>query len=169
MIPLFCKFSVLNISCLSIYKYDDDIKTFLYQLKGCYDIELAPIFLERFAKELHYRYHDFYLVPAPSFYEDNLKREFKHVEEIFKPLNLPFLSIVEKIAPYKQADHNKSQRKDIGHYLKLKSDDKLYGKNILIVDDVFTTGSTVKAIIRLIKELEPKKIEVLVMSKTFLN
>jgi len=169
LVPLFYKFSINQIPCLSIYKYDDDIKTFLYQLKACYDIELATIFIERFAKELHYKYHDFYLVPAPSFHDDDIKREFKHVEEIFRPLHLPFLSIVEKIAPFKQADHNKEQRKDISLYFKLKSNDKLYGKKILIVDDVFTTGSTVKAIIKLVKELNPKKIEVLVMSKTFLD
>ncbi|MCB9497997.1 MAG: ComF family protein [Erysipelotrichaceae bacterium] len=169
LVPLFYKFSINQIPCLSIYKYDDNIKTFLYQVKACYDIELATIFLERFAKELHCKYHDFYLVPAPSFHDDDLKREFKHVEEIFRPLNLPFLPIVEKTAPYKQADHNKEQRKEINLYLKLNTNKKLYGKKILIVDDVFTTGSTVKAIIKLVKGLKPKKIEVLVMSKTFMN
>lgn len=169
LIPLFYKFCIYQIPCLAIYKYDENIKTLLYQLKACYDIELASIFFERFTKELHFKYRDFYLVPAPSFREDNLKREFNHVEEIFKPLKLPFLSIIEKSAPYKQSDRNKIERKEISQYLKLNTNTSLYGKKILIVDDVFTTGSTIKAIIKLIKELKPQKIEVLVMSKTSLN
>ena len=40
------------------------------------------------------------------------------------------------------------------------------GKKVLIVDDVFTTGSTVNAMIDLIKPKNPKKIKILVMSKT---
>jgi len=43
------------------------------------------------------------------------------------------------------------------------------GDKILIVDDVFTTGATVQGIIKLVKTLNPKKIRVLVMSKTFLK
>ena len=39
-------------------------------------------------------------------------------------------------------------------------------KNILIVDDVFTTGSTIRAAIDLVKQAKPKNIKVLVMAKT---
>lgn len=165
--PLFLKFRIGQIHATAIYKYNEDIKTLLYQFKGCYDIELANIFFEKFAHELHILYHDFVLVPAPSFQEDNEKREFNHVIEMFKPLGLAFLPIIEKFSPFKQADHNHRERKAIRKHLKINENYKMYGKKILIVDDVYTTGSTVKAMIQLIKPLKPKKIEVLVMSKTF--
>ena len=38
-------------------------------------------------------------------------------------------------------------------------------KKVLVVDDVFTTGSSVRAVIDLIKQGKPKKIAVLVVAK----
>ena len=42
---------------------------------------------------------------------------------------------------------------------------KITNKPVLLVDDVCTTGSTLKACIRLLKQHGVKKIQVLVMSK----
>ena len=76
------------------------------------------------------------------------------------------MDILEKTANVKQADLSKEQRKDIKSYMKVKQNVNLFNKKVLIVDDVYTTGSTIDAAINLIKGLRPKKIKVLVMSKT---
>ena len=39
-------------------------------------------------------------------------------------------------------------------------------RNILIVDDVFTSGSTVRSMVNLIKTKHPKRIEILIIAKT---
>ena len=39
-------------------------------------------------------------------------------------------------------------------------------KKVLLVDDVFTTGSTVRACLNLLKKEKPRKLAVLTMSKT---
>lgn len=167
--PLFLKFRIGNIDALALYKYDEEIRTLLYQLKGCYDIELAEVFLDRFKDELHLLYHDYYLIPAPSSKSDDEEREFNHVQIIFKCLNLPMLPIIEKAFDYKQVELNAKARKGAIRSLKLNSKNSLYGKKILIIDDVYTTGATVLGMIELIKSLRPKKIKVLVMSKTYLK
>lgn len=164
--PKFIEFRVGRYKGLSVYEYDETIKAYLYQFKGCFDFELAKVFLERYYLELSMKYSGFNIVPVPSFYEDNEIRGFNHVEEIFKPLKLPILKILKKTSHFKQAEHSGNTRNEISQHLVLTNNLSLRGKKILLVDDVYTTGSTIKACIELLKELKPKRIEILVMSKT---
>lgn len=164
--PRFLKFKVANCKALSIFDYDDLIKEKLYQFKGCSDYELKSIFLEYFANFLKLKYHGFLLVPAPSHITSDEKRGFNHVVEMFSLLHLKMISCIHKIDDVKQSDCSAKEREEIIKHLKIDENAPLKNKKILIVDDVYTTGSTVKAMIRLINRYKPKKIEVLVMSKT---
>lgn len=105
------------------------------------------------------------MVPAPSFIEADQERGFNHVEEIFGTLKLEMEKCIHKTKKIKQADLTKEEREKISEFLVIDNVD-FSGKKVLIVDDVFTTGSTAKSMINLIKQKNPKKIEVLVMSKT---
>lgn len=165
-VPKFREFKVDGIKGLAIYDYDETIRSYLYQFKGCFDIELANVFLERYYSELSINYSGYKIVPVPSFYEDDEIRGFNHVEEIFKKLNLPILKLIRKTSHFKQAEHSGNSRIDIKEHLVLTNHDSIKGTKILLVDDVFTTGSTVRTCIKLLKELNPKSIKVLVMSKT---
>lgn len=165
----FLKFDVDGVPAISIYDYDDRIQSLLYQFKGCYDYELRDVFLIRYYRELSLRYKNYVVVPIPSFSEDDEEREFNHVVEIFRLLNLQMLFLLKKTARVKQANSTSKQRKDIHKYLQLVDRPDLSNKKILIVDDVYTTGSTMKAAIALIRQLNPKKIRVLVISKTKLE
>lgn len=164
--PIFLEFHFEGVQGLAIYPYDATIKERLFQLKGCYDIELSPVFLNYFAKELHGKFKNYWLVPAPSWVDDDRQREFNHVEEIFKILKLPMLKVLVKTENVKQADLNVEKRQEIRKKIRLIEDDKVRGKNILFVDDVFTTGSTAKTAVSLLRQAGAKKIQILIMSKT---
>lgn len=164
--PNFQVFYINNVKAISIYNYDENFESLLYQFKGCSDIELAPVFLERFERELNLYFHDYIIVPIPSFHLDDLNRGFNHVEEIAKSFKLPILKILEKTEHIKQANMRKNDRNQISKILKLAILDSLENKKILLLDDVYTTGSTMKASIKLVKTLHPKDIKVLVISKT---
>ena len=163
--PKFIRFDVEGIKGLAVYEYDDNIKSLLYQFKGCYDIELSPIFFNRFKRELKLMYSGYVIVPAPSYIEDDEKRGFKHVVEMFKIINLPIVEVFKKISPFKQAEHTRRSRAEISKHLEIVNKEKVNNKKVLIVDDVCTTGSTLKALIRLVREANPKDIKILVMSK----
>ncbi|MCF0107592.1 MAG: ComF family protein [Bacilli bacterium] len=135
-------------------------------MKGCFDIELSKIFLERYYSELKIKYMGYYVVPVPSYIEDDEKRGFNHVIELFKPLNLNMLLVLKKTSHFKQAEHSGNSRANIEQFIELINSIELRNKNLLLVDDVFTTGSTIKACIKLLKQLKPRRIKVLVMSKT---
>ena len=163
--PYFKKFRVGNATGLAIYRYDDNIKSLLYQLKGCGDVELAPIFINRFKNEIHIMFNGYIVIPAPSYDEDDINRGFNHVVEIFKCINLPMYRYVYKKTRYKQSQFKSKQRKDAIEHLGIDSNEKIKGKKVLIVDDVMTTGSTLRAMVSLIQKGHPKTIKILVMSK----
>ncbi len=165
----FIHFNIDSIKGLSIYEYDDTIKDLLFKFKGCYDIELKEIFLSRYYSYLRIIYHDYYLVPVPSYYMDDERRGFNHVVEIYSGLKLPMLKIIEKTQNHKQAKSKRKERISSKKNFKLVDSKQIYRKKILIVDDVYTTGSSVRAVIDLIKPFKPKKISVLVVAKNVLK
>lgn len=106
------------------------------------------------------------MVPIPSYIEDDKRRGFNHVEAIFSRLNLKMIKILEKTNKVKQADLSKEERKNIHRYMKVNNVNEIKDKKVLLVDDIFTTGSTIKACLKLIREGKPKSIKILVIAKT---
>ena len=162
----FISFSVDGHKATSIYDYNPFIRKLIYQYKGCYDYELHKVFLDRYAKEIKLRYFDYVVIPIPSYKNEDEERGFNHVVETFKSLGINMLNIIEKTEKHKQAVSTFNQRKEVYRYLELNSHPDLSKKKVLIVDDVYTTGSTMKAAIHLVEKLNPKKIDVLVVAKT---
>lgn len=164
--PKFKTFRFQGIRGLYIYDYDETIKENLYQLKGCYDVELYDYFLAQYKLFLHLKYLGYTIVPMPSSYEDDEARGFNHVVKIFSVLNLPIETILYKTQKYKQSDQTHDKRREIFKIMKLSHLEKIKNKKILLVDDVFTTGNTLSAAINLVREANPRRIQILVMSKT---
>jgi len=167
--PRFEKIKINEIEGEAIYEYNDFIKTTLYRFKGLYDIVLAPIFIKRFAFYLKLRYRGYIILPAPSFLESDKERGFNHVVDIFKILNMPVLRAFYKKTSYKQSSLPSKEREKVKDKIGIKIDLNLKGKKVLLVDDLLTTGSTIKTLIKLIKPYEPKSIKVLVMAHTTLK
>ena len=163
--PQLTKFDVNGEEAMFLFYYDQTIQELLYQCKGCFDIELSQVFLEYFRNYLRLKFRGFIIIPAPSSKEGDEKRGFNHVVEIFSCLNLPMLRCVHKTKDIKQADLTSKQRESVGKILEIDNVD-LSNKKVLIVDDVYTTGSTIRSMINLVQSKNPKSIKVLVMSKT---
>ena len=164
--PRFISYKVDNYKALAVYEYTPFIRNIIYLYKGCFDYELNETFLNLYIKEIKIRFHGYSVIPIPSYIEDDKKRGFNHVIEAFKKVGLEVLPIIEKTAHQKQADQTAKKRKEIGKYLALKEKINLENTKVLIVDDIYTTGSTMRATINMIERLNPKDIKVLVLAKT---
>lgn len=158
------KRKINGISITSFYPYNSFMSSLIYSFKGCYDIMLSECFLTYEIKILRLLYKGYYIIPVPSSKESDDLRGFNHVEEIFKPLKLPFLKILIKTKNYKQSSLNAIQRTQSVSYIERISNELLTDKNILLVDDIITTGSTIKRSIELIQELKPKKLKVVTIA-----
>ncbi|MCR5348766.1 MAG: hypothetical protein K6E59_04085 [Bacilli bacterium] len=150
---------------MAIYRYSETFRSMLYRYKGCGDIELSDCFLERVRLLIRLRYWGYVIVFAPSYLTHIQKRGFDHVPTMLAKLGNPILDIFEKTDDVKQSSQSKNRRKKIGKYLAIKGNPVLKGKKVLFVDDVYTTGSTTKACLRLMRKLRPRKVSVLVLSK----
>ena len=165
MQPVLRSFYVNNVECFHLYFYTEKIQEILYQFKGCKDYELKTVFLEYYKEYLNYKFKGYIIIPAPSYSKSDEERGFNHVEEMFSVLNLKMKKYIHKTKAIKQADLTTKEREQIGSVLVIDDVD-LRGKKILLVDDVFTTGSTIKAMIKLVKQKGAKNVKVLLMSKT---
>ncbi len=163
--PWFKHFKTDDVPGYILYEYSETFASMLFQFKGCFDIELAPLFLERVLLRLKLLYPGYVLVPAPSTKESDEKRGFNHVQEIFKYLKKPIVPCIVKTKEVKQSSQG-SKRKEIARYFDIVKGERLSGKKVLIVDDVRTSGSTLKAMIKLIRKHNPRKIKILVLSAT---
>ena len=164
--PRFIRFKVDGYKATAIYEYSPFIKNLVYLYKGCYDYELNEVFLNLFFKEIKLKFKGYKIIPIPSYIKDDEARGFNHVVEAFKSLGLEPLQIITKTAHHKQADRGLLERHEINKYLVLNSNESLEKQRVLIVDDIYTTGSTMKAAINLVEKLNPKEIRVLVLAKT---
>ena len=167
--PVFKDFYVDNIMATAIYNYDENIQKLLYTFKGCYDVELRTVFLFHYSWYFKLKYNGYYLVPAPSYFSDDTKRGFNHVEEIFSSLKLPLLKVFIKTKQIKQSGQHSDFRKDIYKYIKMSDTKIVKNKKILIVDDIYTTGSTIRTMIKLLEKEKPADIKVLVLAKAYLH
>ena len=164
--PKFINFKVDAYQATALFEYTPYIKELIYKYKGCFDYELNDVFLNMYFKELRRRYSGYKIIPIPSYAQDDKTRGFNHVVEMFKNLGLETLQIIEKTAHFKQAEHKARKRSEISKYLVLKKEINLEKDKVLLVDDIYTTGSTMRAAINLVEKLNPKQIRVLVFAKT---
>lgn len=167
--PKYIKFMHKTIKIRAIYDYNSKIKELIYLFKGCYDYELNSIFLEPCLWYLKLLFFDYYIVWVPSTKIDDKKRGYNHVEEIYKNMGLKMLDMIYKNVDFKQSDLSYQNRLKSIKNFSIKNDADLTNKKILLVDDIYTSGTTIEACYNLIKKLKPKNIKVLVLAKTSLK
>ena len=166
MNPKFIRFKVDTYSAIALYEYNAFVKKLIYLYKGCFDYELKDIFLNLYYRDFTKRFANYIVIPIPSHKEDDQTRGFNHVIESFQSLGLKIIPALEKTAHHKQAKTNAKNRKDVRKYLRLADCQSINNRKLLIVDDIYTTGSTMKSAINILEKQNPKDIKILVLAKT---
>lgn len=148
----------------ALYRYEGLTRKLIIQYKEYLDEALATCFLYPFIKQLKEKYSDRYLISIPSSDSSYKKRGFDHVKEIFSLLDSPFLDVLTNDGEKQQKQLSLYQRQEISKHIHLKkSHINMLDKKILIVDDILTTGSSMRAAYELLKD-KCKSVEGLVIS-----
>ncbi len=148
-----------------IYGYNKIIKKLIIDLKVKNKIDISQKILINFKASLIKKYQSYYILAAPSYYLHDYKRGFNHVKATFSILKLPFLDLTYKSKDYKQSQQSRIKRYQVCDIININHGYKIKNKNILIVDDVLTTGTTLFTLKHKIQQYKPKKVKILVISR----
>jgi ComF family protein len=117
-------------------------------------------------------FSDFILVPIPLSKKKLKRRGFNQAEEIAKELaeflKIPLISdcLIKTKETKDQVELSEKERKEnVKGAFFIKNKEKIVGKNVLLVDDVFTTGATIEEAARVLKEAGAKKIVGIVIAR----
>ena len=130
-----------------LYYYNDFFRDLLFKYKGMGDYVLKDIFLFGKSEWIKNKYKGYSIVLAPSNEDIEKKRGFCHLEGIFCNLNMKIIKCFKKKEKWKQSDKNLEERRKIQNVIKIDKSMLKGVKKVLIVDDVLTSGSTIRVMV----------------------
>jgi len=155
----------------SLGTFDDHYKVLIHNFKYKRKIFLGRRLGKRLGENLSLdqRFSDFdFLIPVPLHPARKRERGFNQseilAEAVSEKMNVPVLKkILKRIKNTKdQTNLNAEQReKNVSGAFSVSSAEnreKIYGKKIILIDDVITTGATLKECARVLKEGGAKKV-----------
>jgi ComF family protein len=116
-----------------------------------------------------------YIVPVPLYWSRYAQRGFNQAEEMAKVLaqkkGIPMVKLVRRIKKTKYQAGLSAQQRILNVHKAFELSGKINdmgcyaNKHIIIVDDLLTTGSTIKAVARVLLRLNPASITVVVAAR----
>ena len=156
--------------------YDDKITRELIQFFKYKNLErlscLISEFILKYLKTLELDLENFVVVPVPLHPFKERRRGFNQskilAQAISKECGLELDCCIVRIKntkPQAQAKNRQNRNQNLANAFKMAEAEKISGKNILLVDDVYTSGATMNEAAKILKESGAKKIIALVAAK----
>ncbi len=158
----------------SAYRYNE----FMAGLIKRYKYNNQPYMCATFAHMLSQKYKEIgfdvdCVIPVPISKQRKRQRGYNQSELIAKIFaeenHLPL--ILDVLLKDKETEHQadlnyEDRQKNIVGSFKVKNKQKIAGKNVLIIDDVFTTGATTSACAKVLKKAKVQSVSVLCVAST---
>lgn len=144
----------------AIYYYNQAMKDWFRTFKFLGNEQLSTTFSVVIEKALQI-YEVDYIIPIPISTERRIERGFNQVESLLDAARIPYTDMLQKKTHTKsQSSKNKKARLKMEQVFKLKDEykNRIDGKKILIVDDIYTTGKTIFQAYQVLTIERPKSI-----------
>lgn len=147
----------------SFFKYNKEMKNYMQQYKFSGDYRLRKIFCNYFEQYLNF---DKIIVPVPVSDKTFDQRGFNQVEGFLE--NVSFLKALRVNEDKITQSH--LNRKDRIHSkqpftLNYSAKNKIFNKNIIIVDDIYTTGTTMRHAGKILMDNGAKNVQGLTLAR----
>lgn len=175
--PVISKTIVINsrisIPVFSLGLYDEPLKRLIItkswgDYKGAY--QLGLLLAEQLPKQI--MNYDL-IIPVPLHWMRQLNRGYNQAEiiaqQIAQKIGVPMVPLVKRVkySPYQSALPKADRKENVAHAFALADlADDYRGKRILIVDDLMTTGSTIRQLAKTLEQIKPSAIGVIVAART---
>lgn len=126
---------------ISLYQYNDFLKEFIGRFKFRGDYVLAKVFnasLNKVVKKLTFDL----LVPVPLSEERLYERGFNQSEALIIEAGLKSTFVLKRTHTEKQSKKSRGERIHLEDIFIITDKVDVVGKRVVIVDDIYTTGST---------------------------
>lgn len=154
----------------SLYSYEEPISALVRNLKYNSKLYLADIFCDEFLEIFFSNFSDTDIITFVPSTEKSLKERGYNQSQILadrlsKKVNLPIYSTAIKIKETSsQVTLNYYERKENLKGVFIADKINLSGKNILLIDDVLTTGSTADSLAKIYKKNKANKVYILTVA-----
>ncbi len=162
-----------------IFKYEGDIRNRIIK----YKFKNAPYLYKTFSKlilnnekicDILKKYD--LIIPVPIHKKRKLIRGYNQTELIARDLannldlKLEKNILIKEINTKAQSESNKMERQtNIIDAFKIQNLQKIKNKNVLIFDDIYTTGSTANECAKVLKKAQAKKVGVFTIAKDYIK
>jgi competence protein ComFC len=148
----------------SLFVYNDFLKEVIAKYKYRGDYVLAKVFAQFFKPELSQIYADVY-VPIPLSDERQYERGFNQAEAILTEARIPPTHLLTRTHTEKQSKKNREARIHLPQVFQLAPGATVAGKRIVLIDDIYTTGSTLRHAAKLLKTAGADSIQSLTIAR----
>lgn len=149
---------------ISIFQYNDFFKEILARYKFRGDYLLSKVFADSLMNTLRTMDADLF-VPIPLSDERLYERGFNQAEAILKEAGFSPTHLLTRIHSEKQSKKTRSERIHLPQVFQIFDEINIENKKIVLIDDVYTTGSTLRHAAKLLKSAGAEWIQSITLAR----
>lgn len=142
-------------SILSLYTYNEAMKDYLHQFKFLQDVALAAVFQKDMAVALKRSEN---VIPIPMHPTRKIARTFGHVEALLDHAQIPYKNLLEKRDQTIMGEKTRAERLHTAPLFQLKLNKTIKNQTYTLVDDIYTTGTTLDHAAKVLLEAGAKEV-----------